>query len=118
MKHNTTPPPAAHTPGPWIADLQRDLDKTHGTDISIFAKTPIHGNPQWLARVYGPGALAIGMNGERDANVRLIAAAPDLLAALQRTLRQIEILKDIAKIMKPSEAELSARAALARAEGK
>ena len=69
-----------HTPGPWNSDLT-----TVSTDYE-----PDH------IRVDGPGITRGGVNyrpriahvhfnnepGERKANARLIAAAPDLLAAL------------------------------------
>jgi hypothetical protein len=71
------PPEARHTPGPWTAT---DLDAPHDFDRSIMARTPIHGNPVAVARVYGGGILAKA-NSASVSNALLIAAAPDLLAA-------------------------------------
>ena len=65
----------SHTPGPWryelgvvVADLPRNECKT--TAIAYVGDEWRHVN-----------GLCYG--GERDANARLIAAAPDLLAALE-----------------------------------
>ena len=70
-----------HTPGPWTirTDSRTDIDRT------VFAHTPIHNNPVAIARVYGEGVMA-SPDAEKIANARLIAAAPDLLAACQRAL--------------------------------
>ncbi len=68
---------ASHTPGPWTVDTghRTDIDRT------VFAHSPIHNNPIAIARVYGEGVMA-SPDAEKIANARLIAAAPDLLAAL------------------------------------
>lgn len=57
----------AHTPGPWVND------KTH---------------PEWERNVVWAGDTVIAhvvddQHGNADANARLIAAAPELLACLQ-----------------------------------
>ena len=67
---------AGHTPGPWEAI---GLESDHDSDRSIMARTT-GGNPLAVARAYGGGILAPA-DSERVANARLIAAAPDLLAA-------------------------------------
>lgn len=55
---------AKHTPGPWIYDETWALiNAEHGSEIAA-----VH--------------AARGTKGEPQANARLIAAAPDLLAAL------------------------------------
>lgn len=85
-----------HTPGLWEAQI--DTGRYGGADISIAARTPIHGNPIWIARAYNSGVLAPS-DPEREANAHLIAAAPDLLA-LAREAREVmmsldKIVRDI-----------------------
>mgnify|MGYP001617764458 CR=1 FL=1 len=66
---------AQHTPGPWTVEPEPD-----GWSVTT--------NVYFLATVY------FGHEGPKDteasANARLIAAAPDLLAALQNVVRCIE----------------------------
>lgn len=57
----------SHTPGPWLSSLDKEQD------VSIFGRGWI------LATVYDNAD-----NSERDHNARLIAAAPELLAELQK----------------------------------
>lgn len=71
-----------HTPGPWTVDTQW----THGNAGFVHAG---EGSPRAGARV----AIVTGMGGptgpwwdEAEANARLIAAAPDLLAACEAAL--------------------------------
>lgn len=65
---------SAHTPGPWFVDRRRDGDSNA---IDILAA-----NPEWLR-------VAAIISDEKEpteaehADARLIAAAPDLLAALR-----------------------------------
>jgi hypothetical protein len=66
-----------HTPGPWFAN---DLNSKYDPDRTVYARTPIHGNPRYIARVYGQGAM--NPDPESLANARLIAAAPALRAAV------------------------------------
>ena len=58
------------TPGPWILSD----DQTCSCDVSFYAETPIHRNPRWIGRVYGPGPLAREW-AERDANAAFIVEA-------------------------------------------
>ena len=67
------------TPGPWIVES----NQAGGIDSSVYALTPIHKNPRYICRVYGPGALSPDV-AERDANARLIASALELLDVAQR----------------------------------
>lgn len=55
-----------HTPGPWNVD-----------DNEGYGATMIHGDQKLLAQIVGDSA-------EAEANARLIAAAPDMLAMLRR----------------------------------
>ena len=76
------------------------------------------GNPLAVARAYGGGILAPA-DPERVANARLIAAAPDLLAACERALEIVgcyTLGSEVAQQQKPVEAQLRAAVALARGE--
>ena len=73
-----------HTPGPWTA---RTANLTGGEDITIEARTPIHNNPVFIARAYNSGILGTS-DPEREANARLIAAAPAMLDALREIRRE------------------------------
>jgi len=64
---------AQHTPAPWLIT---------GEDKSfVYALGPKNTNRFWV-NVQAAGPEAIGQE-EKEANARLIAAAPDLLAALK-----------------------------------
>jgi hypothetical protein len=103
-----------HTPGPWT--LQH-LEDNHGgyPDWSIFCIRSPKNN--LLAEV----GLVDRFESERiPANARLIAAAPELLEALQRLVNQI---RDTCAKRKFSDGPLAiefdaARAAIARTEGR
>ena len=60
---------AEHTPGPWAHYDDRDTTQRH--EIAATGKT--------VARIY----CTNGHEEEDDANARLIAAAPELLSALE-----------------------------------
>ena len=60
-----------HTPGPWMADIESD---------ACFVKRP-EGGPLAHFPIYVPGTHA-----ESAADARLIAAAPELLAACKRLM--------------------------------
>ena len=66
------------TEGPWTVPIPRT-----GEDVTIVARTPIHKNPVYVARIYGPGILSKGTE-TRDANARLIAQAPRLAEFAQK----------------------------------
>jgi hypothetical protein len=74
-----------HTPGLWRYDLHRDDD---GTTLDL-ATVDIDAGPDGRPTDYGTSLLEGGYlvresDAENDANARLIAAAPDLLAMCQR----------------------------------
>ena len=69
---------SGHTPGPWAEDAKH----TGG------ARAVIGDGQQLVALVYGRA------REEQSANARLIAAAPDLLAALDELLDSFEIATD------------------------
>lgn len=108
MKRETTTGP---TPGPWVVDTAR---RARGYMTAIFhsdtavADIPcINGDPS--------------ADAEATANARLIAAAPDLLAALRETLGELEALRDSLPHPRPtaeSAVTHRARAVIARAEGR
>lgn len=90
---------AGHTPGPWKRDICQ-VDKS------------------WLKGrlsecVISPQGI-VAVTGEGDADARLIAAAPELLDALQAMLAQ---LRKGPYAFKDSDALRSARAAVAKATG-
>lgn len=64
-----------HTPGPWAVD-----DHDYGVEVFRAQPMPGGGRGEGVCAVYGWGAM-------RDADARLIAAAPELLEALKRALR-------------------------------
>ena len=66
----------AHTPGPWRADRR-----------AILATDPVMGLVQ-IAEVFSGAADSLA---QADANQRLIAAAPDLLEALQNIVDEANI---------------------------
>lgn len=91
--------PRQHTPGPWEVDGQY----VHGPDGRRF--------------------LAVAGDGEGIANARLIAAAPDLLAALRKALEWVEHVQSVAWDSIPegmrgdNGAAWAIRSAIARATG-
>lgn len=90
---------AQHTPGPWTA---RPEDNYRRAEVTWNER----GDP--IAEVFGPS------RDQRQANARLIAAAPDLLKALRAVMGgQIGGQPDM-----DAERFRLARAAIAKAEGR
>ena len=83
-----------YTPGPWIAPIR----ETCG-DLSVEARSLVHNNPIFIARVYGPGGFSKDVE-TRNANARLIAAAPSLVTAL---LDLMDIVEEMPAIDEPGE---------------
>ena len=83
---------ATHTLGPWQA--------TEGGNVRTVAE------PGWLV-------ATVASTFRKQGNARLIAAAPELLAALERLLHQVEYMGA------PDDHEdiIEARAAIAKAKG-
>ena len=84
----------AHTQGPWVVKFQESKRHTsHYTDKYWHDQWVIKGpdkkhSPVATVRVAGYGmgpSMAV-----REANARLIAAAPDLLAALEAVIEDLE----------------------------
>ena len=98
---------AQHTPGPWTVRDNRNntlgID-AHEPDGSYCQPARVNGNAS--DSVYGPVTWA---------NARLIAAAPDLLAALKAAAAYYEMLERATGVTHGVLAEI--RAAIAKAEG-
>lgn len=95
-----------HTPGPW--EVMRDHPQT--TDI-VYIRPSGHSHPEGeITILFGP------IDDEQRANAALIAAAPDLLAALIRLVQAH--CGHSALVTDPEEAWDKAEAAIAEAEVK
>lgn len=96
-----------HTPGPWR------VGKTKEGDCRIYSDSCMHA----IARTYGPDLNGIGvcaLTGPKNkADARLIAAAPDLLAALKGILAVASVRIDDPRI----DQWVDAQRAIAKAEG-
>ena len=118
----STPEATKHTPGPWFAKPQI---------VSVkFAGRPDEWTPFFSVEADWPSPTTSGFgvclvhqksNSEiSDANARLIAAAPDMLAALKDAQREIEYLCEQStlrfNIVKTRQAYLNILAAIAKAE--
>lgn len=100
-----------HTPGPWSARLR------HGQSIRI-GDTDFDGDvwqidaPDWM--YMAAVATSCGTNDEgSEANARLIAAAPELLAACREFVRKVE-----AGAARSTRSYQQMTAAIAKAEGR
>ncbi|MBP8176362.1 MAG: hypothetical protein KAX77_01235 [Xanthomonadales bacterium] len=92
---------SAHTPGPWELD--------HGDDGDNFT---IRADGEFVTRLTKSRYTDDRRDPEAYANAALIAAAPDLLAALRA------MIGDGVTIEQFHNREVLARAAIARAEGR
>lgn len=81
----TTASKVTHTPGPWIAKKRRTIyGHAHFISMHIGKLAPnATGEAVFDVQPYARPAIA-------EANARLIAAAPAMLAALERLTRQAE----------------------------
>lgn len=113
MKNTNQTPAVGHTPGPWsiVGHAFPGLNREDRPLIDACGDT--------LGVVRGSGVVA----SIRDANARLISAAPDLLAACEELLDGIERwdeamskLVDVSKLPKWAGKD-RARAAIAKAKG-
>ncbi len=66
------------TPPPW--EQEATHNEADQVEVSIYAPSPLYGSRRLIAIVYGH------TDEEALANARLIAAAPDMLAALEATV--------------------------------
>lgn len=101
-----------HTAGPWIIVDEGFLGiEIHSANARDLADAPMH---YAIARDIGGRRHGDHFDDYRevDANARLIAAAPDLLEALERAVDRLE-----GAGLFYSEAAIRARAAIAKATG-
>ena len=115
---------AAHTPGPWKVCGGQNGKCNCGIMWSIPGDFPIctvaGGSTFPTAVAHKHMADAPDMiyqtitDAERNANARLIAAAPDMLAALQALVKCSD---DLGAVELPGSATAKARSAIARATG-
>jgi len=98
-----------HTPGPWILDSGRTIKTQSGDFYITYGTEKKTGNP--LFRNFC----------ELDENARLIASAPELLAALEGLFEQCAMVHkhwgDGANGKQADAAIAAGRAAIARAKG-
>lgn len=118
---------ATHTPGPWFVGnndrpADGDDDGLRGTDI--YARIPDGGYFRGtVATLYAAPHIGGITVEERDANARLIAAAPELLAALQGAIGALEFSRDYHNDLSNAEQAFAqdkldaAQAAIAKATG-
>ena len=91
----------SHTPGPWFNANGMD-------DCNVYVATTDKTSTIRIVSCHG-----VFVEGERKANARLIAAAPELLEALKMTLPHLP--HSIGDVLHPALSQ--ARAAIARAKG-
>ncbi len=122
---------AQHTPGPWFFHVDPRLGLRHV--FTAYAGNPKTGPLKQLAafEVYAHERRnqnddkTIAALDEAEANARLIAAAPELLEALNWAILTLDAMAGVAKAGKVAELGIGhfqrvtkARAAIAKAEGK
>lgn len=95
-----------HTPGPWYAV---QFEKNARYQIVNQAARLSQSGARFIAELRGPLWPGVPQGPEIDANANLIAAAPDLLAALKAVVE----LSD-----RKHDAWDAAKAAIAKAEGR
>lgn len=76
---------AQHTPGPWCCEHRKGSDSMYRTEV-FSVEHGVIATCKWT-----PKNLGSGVTGTyREANARLIAAAPDLLEALELAHKALE----------------------------
>ena len=96
---------AKHTPGPWSLEAGRSISTSSGSFYLSYGKDKASGAPLFSNFC------------ELDANARLIAAAPDLLAALELCFQYVNGGDNLRPGLQ-HEAFEAARAAIAKATNK
>jgi hypothetical protein len=99
-----------HTPGPWVAQFVR----YGGTRILADNKPIVWVPPDETVEDPSTGRILETTSDEADACARLIAAAPDLLEALQGLIEFVPHAGGLPDLRK---AALAARVAIAKATG-
>lgn len=93
-----------HTPGPWKQSHRKQPNGDYITQVYCAGGETI-ANVAWY-----PVELGDGITGtSRGANARLIAAAPDLLEALQQSINQMQMAGDAIENGRYDEALLHVR---------
>jgi hypothetical protein len=96
-----------NTPGPWTVDYTDDNLRIYVGDLLI---AEVNGSTERIE--------VRGLDGETtEANAWLIAAAPDLLAALERILARVETLNLFTEHGEDAKVVEQARSAIAKAQG-
>ena len=75
-----------HTPGPWEVGTRaadNTIFESVDTQLASVERTHVHNGQGSIASIYAPS----GAVDEAEANTRLIAAAPNLLAAAEAAVR-------------------------------
>jgi len=94
---------ARHTAGPWFVEAWSTLEVVSGVGMTICRTT----------------GVAMPLTPEREANARLIAAAPEMYEALKYALRCFDRESyDLMKSLDPVQAIALAKHAIAKAEGR
>lgn len=83
-----------HTPGPWQLDGAEIYGAPYGKPVQVFSGKPPVQAQDIVARIPYDDDGYSTMQPVHVANARLIAAAPDMLAALQRALPCVEYAAD------------------------
>jgi len=97
----------SHTPGPW----------TIGDDPCVIESPHADNDIEFVAMVLPDSALGWNMTTERESNARLIAAAPELLAALECVHRFLHEEPTARTLQQKMEISGTVRAAIAKAKG-
>ena len=111
---------AQHTPAPWNVTTRASEIQLNGRPVEYYAiKHTTASRTGYVALGVSPVTFSTSSglvpNVEGEANTRLMAAAPDLLEALQRALFTVA---EVAKTDSTADADLAfIRAAIARATG-
>jgi hypothetical protein len=108
---------AQHTPGPWVADMHFATRNGGRTWVPVLRP----GNDPVPIAVVHVSVDGYGRE-ESEANARLIAAAPDLLAALHGMIGLVQLIvptlpKEQREAVEGNHRLVDARAALAKVEG-
>lgn len=108
---------SAHTPGPWVAEMQYGENDTDcGWELQEQRAVDDFTYRGAVCRITDAEHIQGITKAERDANARLIAAAPDLLAAARAYMRVCPADEDTTHAFQ--EATDALRAAIAKAEGR